>query len=146
MTNGLSAGDFGKATITTEITAIPFRSALLATHRDVVGWHARLIEEAAMNFTTSVARVDRIALAIGLGKHREPAPTMYHVIDRLHAGRAVDVPAHQIAPTVSAWLAELGVQSPLVDDLARAARLGDWPAAYAVGQNLSVEVTLAAAG
>jgi hypothetical protein len=37
VTNGLSAGDFGKATSTTEITAIPFRSALLATHRGVVG-------------------------------------------------------------------------------------------------------------
>lgn len=69
---------------------------------------------------------------------------IYHVTDRLHDGRAVDVPGHQIAPTVSAWLAELGVESPLVDDLARAVQAGDWPAVYAVGEHLSVDVTLAA--
>lgn len=71
--------------------------------------------------------------------------SMYHVTDRLHDGRTVDVPGHQIAPTVSAWLAELGVESPLVDDLARAAQAGDWPAVYAVGEHLSIEVTPAAA-
>ncbi|WP_372516794.1 hypothetical protein [Mycobacterium szulgai] len=74
-----------------------------------------------------------------------PTMTVYHITDQLHAGRVADVPADQIAPTVSAWLAELGVQSPLVEDLARAARAGDWPAVYAVGEHLSVEVTLAAA-
>lgn len=73
------------------------------------------------------------------------APGMYHVTDRLHAGRTADVPGHQIASTVSAWLAELGVESPLVDELARAAQAGDWPAVYAVGEHLSVDVTLAAA-
>ncbi len=72
-------------------------------------------------------------------------PTMYRVTDRLHSGRTVRVPGHQIAPLVAAWLAELGVHSPLVDDLARAACLGDWAAAYAVGDQLSVDVTLAAA-
>ncbi|MBI2697744.1 MAG: hypothetical protein CK429_24990 [Mycobacterium sp.] len=70
---------------------------------------------------------------------------MYHVTDRLHDGRTADVPGHQIAETVASWLAELGVESPLVDDLARAAQAGDWPAVYAVGEHLSVEVTLAAA-
>lgn len=73
------------------------------------------------------------------------AVSVYHITDRLHDGRAVDVPGHQIALTVSAWLAELGVDSPLVDELARAAQAGDWPAVYAVGEHLSVEVTLAAA-
>lgn len=68
---------------------------------------------------------------------------LYHVTDRLHDGRSADVPGHQIAPTVSAWLAELGVDSPLVDDLARAAQAGDWPAVHAVGEHLSVQVTLA---
>ena len=38
----------------------------------------------------------------------------------LHEGRTVHVPAHEIATTVSAWLAELGAHSPFVDDLARA--------------------------
>jgi hypothetical protein len=73
------------------------------------------------------------------------APEIYHVTDRLHTGRATDVPGHLIASTVAAWLAELGVESPLVDDLARAAQAGDWPAVYSVGEHLSVEVTLAAA-
>ena len=45
--------------------------------------------------------------------------------DRLHNGRTVQVPGHEIAPIVSAWLAELGAQSPLVEDLARAACVGE---------------------
>lgn len=69
-----------------------------------------------------------------------PAMTMYRITDRLHTGRTVRVPAHQIAPTVSGWLAELGVHSPLVEDLARAVCVGDWPAAYAVGEQLSIDV------
>lgn len=54
------------------------------------------------------------------------------------------MPAHEIATTVSAWLAELGVHSPLVDDLAHAVRAGDWPAALGIGDYLSVDVTVAA--
>ena len=57
----------------------------------------------------------------------------------------IRVPAHEIAPIVSAWLAELGAHSPLVDDLARAACVANWAAAYAVGDQLSVDVALAAA-
>jgi hypothetical protein len=68
---------------------------------------------------------------------------MYRVSDRLH-GRTVQVPAHEIARTVSGWLAELGARSPLVEDLARAAHAGDWPAAYTLGEYLSVDVTAAA--
>ncbi|MGO9154208.1 hypothetical protein [Mycobacterium sp.] len=71
--------------------------------------------------------------------------TMYRVTDRLHGERTVRVPVHQIAPIVSAWLAELDVHSPLVEDLAPAARSGDWAAAYAVGDQLSVDVAVAAA-
>ncbi|HYB83524.1 MAG TPA: hypothetical protein VED43_18205 [Mycobacterium sp.] len=71
--------------------------------------------------------------------------TMYCVTDRLRSGRSVRVPAHEIAPVVSAWLAELGAHSPLVHDLARAACVGDWAAACAVGDQLSVDVTLATA-
>ena len=54
-------------------------------------------------------------------RHRDvlSKTTMYCVTDRLHDGRAVQVPGHQIAPLVSAWLAELGADSPLVQDLAR---------------------------
>lgn len=57
--------------------------------------------------------------------------------DFLHDGRTVGVPGDEIATTVSAWLAELGTHSPLVEDVARAARPGDWPAAYAISEHLS---------
>jgi len=69
---------------------------------------------------------------------------IYRVTDRLQ-GRTVHVPCHEIVSTVSAWLAELGAHSPLVEDLARAVRARDWPAAYAIGDRLSVDVTVAAA-
>lgn len=71
--------------------------------------------------------------------HREP---LYRVADRLHPGRAVHVPGHEIAHVVSAWLAELGADSPLVNELARAACVGDWAAAHAVGDQLSVDVAV----
>ncbi len=77
--------------------------------------------------------------------HAVPTLTMYRVTDRLHSGRTFHVAGHQIAPLVAGWLAELEVHSPLVEDLARAACLGDWAAAYAVGDLLSVDITLAAA-
>lgn len=68
---------------------------------------------------------------------------MYQIADRLHEQRTVRVAADAIAPTVSAWLAELGVQTSMVEDLARAVRSGAWPAIYAIGERLSVDVTLA---
>jgi hypothetical protein len=76
---------------------------------------------------------------IGRASCRET--TVYLVTERLTHGRTVCVPGDEIAAAVSAWLAELGTHSPLVDDLARAARAGDWPAAHALGEHLSVEVT-----
>jgi len=69
--------------------------------------------------------------------------TLYQVTDRLHEERTVRVPVSAIGPTVSAWLAELGANSPMVDDLARAVRNGDWPAAYVFGEHLSVQVAVA---
>jgi hypothetical protein len=72
-----------------------------------------------------------------------PTTSIYRVTDRLHEGRTVDVPCHQIVTTVSAWLAELGANSQLVDDLARAVHVGDWPAVHAIGEYLSVDVTVA---
>jgi len=68
-------------------------------------------------------------------------PAIYQIADRLHEQRTVRVAGDAIAPTVSAWLAELGVHSPMADDLARAVRSGDWPAVYAIGEHLSVGVT-----
>ena len=70
-------------------------------------------------------------------------PAMYQIADRLHEQRTVRVAVDAIAPTVSAWLAELGVQTPMVEDLARAVRSGDWPAIYTIGERLSVDVTVA---
>lgn len=69
---------------------------------------------------------------------------IYRVTDRLHEGRTVDVPCHQIVTTISAWLAEVGAHSPLVEELARAVHVGDWPAACAIGEYLSVDVSVAA--
>jgi hypothetical protein len=69
--------------------------------------------------------------------------TIYQLTDRLHDGRTVDVSADEIVTTVSGWLAELGAASPLVEDLARAVRVGDWLRAHSLGDYLSVEVTAA---
>lgn len=93
-------------------------------------------EEATMRFHLTLQRRHRDVLS---------ETTIYYVTDRLHDGRAVQVPGHQIASIVSAWLAELGADSPLVEDLARAARVGDWASACAVGNQLSVAVSVAAA-
>jgi hypothetical protein len=53
------------------------------------------------------------------------------------------VPAHQITATVAGWLAEVGAQSPLVEELARAVSDGDWAAAHALGDCLSIEIAVA---
>ncbi|BBY90486.1 hypothetical protein MGALJ_01550 [Mycobacterium gallinarum] len=68
----------------------------------------------------------------------------YQLTDRLHAGRIARVSADDIVPTVSAWLAELDTSSPLVDDLACMLRTGDWTAAHAIAEILSVDVTVTA--
>ncbi|BBZ17907.1 hypothetical protein [Mycolicibacterium gadium] len=68
----------------------------------------------------------------------------YQLTDRLHAGRIVRVSADGIVAAVSAWLAELDTRSPLVDDLARTVRTGNWTAAHAIAEYLSIEVTVAA--
>jgi len=69
---------------------------------------------------------------------------LYRITDRLHDGRTADVPCHEIVGVVTRWLADLGIHSPLAEDLARAACAGDWPAAYAIGDRLSIDVTIAA--
>ena len=70
--------------------------------------------------------------------------TMYQVTDLLHAEHPVEVPCRDIAATVSTWLAELGAHTALTDDLARAICAGGWPAAYAIGDRLSVDVSVSA--
>lgn len=79
-----------------------------------------------------------------LARHTDPAAMTYQLTDRLHGGRTVRVSGDGIITTVSAWLAELGAQSPLVEDLARTVRDGQWAAVYAIADCLSVDVTVAA--
>ena len=69
----------------------------------------------------------------------------YELTDSLHGGRSVYVPADRIACTVSAWLAELGADSPLVEDLARTVHEGNWTAAHAIAELLSIDVAVVAA-
>lgn len=68
----------------------------------------------------------------------------YQLTDRLHGGRTVQVSADGIAAAVSAWLAELGASSPLVRDLALTVRDGNWSAAHAIADCLSIDVAVAA--
>ena len=79
------------------------------------------------------------------GMHRRAPASIpiCRITQSLRGGRTVEVPAHAVATTVSGWLAELGVVSPLVDELATAIRIGDWSAARAIGEYLSVDVTVA---
>jgi hypothetical protein len=79
-----------------------------------------------------------------LVQRRQLAAMTYQLTDCLHEGRTVHVSADRIACTVSAWLAELGAHSPLVEDLARTVRDGDWTAAYAIADLLSIDVAVAA--
>lgn len=70
--------------------------------------------------------------------------TIYQLTDRLHTEHTVLIPGNAIAATVSSWLAQLDAESPLVDDLAHAVQIGDWPTTYALGEKLSVEVAVVA--
>ncbi|BBZ56242.1 MULTISPECIES: hypothetical protein [Mycobacteriaceae] len=76
-------------------------------------------------------------------RRRRPVAPTFVVVDRLHGRRAEEVPGEQIAATVSSWLAELGVESPLIDALESAAQSQDWPTVYALGDRLSVDVMVA---
>ena len=87
-----------------------------------------------------IGQLRKAAQHLASGRQPRHVDAVYRVTDRLHGQRSVRVPAEGIAPVVSAWLAELGTHSPLVEDLARAACAGDWAAACAVGEQLSVDV------
>ena len=71
-------------------------------------------------------------------------PMIYQIADRLHEGRTVRVPGDDIVTTVSAWLAELDTESPMVEDLAHAVCADDWPAVSVIGERLSIDETVAA--
>jgi hypothetical protein len=89
-----------------------------------------------------MARRLRIA---GVRRSATQSGPIYRVAQCLRDGHTADVPGTEIATTVSAWLAELGADSPLVEDLAKAVRTNDWPAAHAIGDYLAINVTVAAA-
>ncbi|WP_163726952.1 hypothetical protein [Mycolicibacterium psychrotolerans] len=78
-----------------------------------------------------------------LARHPHPACPTYVLTDRLHRERTVCVTAEEITDTVSTWLATLGVQTPLVDELCRMIRDGAWAQAHAIADMLSVDVTVA---
>lgn len=73
-----------------------------------------------------------------------PQSLSYRLTDRLHDGRTARVSLDGIASTVAAWLAELGVSSPMVEQLVCAVQCGDWPAAHALAERLSIDVAVAA--
>ena len=73
-----------------------------------------------------------------------PQTKLFEVRNLLHEGRTARIPVSSIGPTVSGWLADLGVSSPLVEDLTQAVRNGNWPAAYVLGEHLAVHVAVAA--
>ena len=73
-----------------------------------------------------------------------PPGATYHITDRLHGRRADRVSSDRIAAVVADWLADLGANSPLVDELARAVRAGNWPTAHNLEDLLSVQITVAA--
>ena len=79
-----------------------------------------------------------------LARRTDRGATAYQLTDRLHEGRTAQVSAEGIVNTVSAWLAELGARSPIVEYLARAVRNGDWVAAHSIADCLSVDVAVAA--
>jgi hypothetical protein len=64
--------------------------------------------------------------------------------DRLPVGRMARVSADGIVGTLSAWLAEPDASSTMVDNLARVVRNGDWTAAHAIAEYLSINVAVAA--
>ncbi|MUM35218.1 hypothetical protein FZI93_27990 [Mycobacterium sp. CBMA361] len=77
-------------------------------------------------------------------RHHSPAVTTYEIVDQLHDRHAVGVTGDSVAATVAGWLAELDVQSPLVEELAYATRRGDWPTTPTICEQLSTDVMIAA--
>jgi len=77
-------------------------------------------------------------------RHQHPAATTYEIVDQLHDRHAVGVTADRVAATVAGWLAELDVQSPLTDELARATQRGDWPTTHTICDQLSIDLMIAA--
>lgn len=77
-------------------------------------------------------------------RRKSATPVKYVLTDRLHRERSVCVAADQLCATVANWLAQLGVHSSIAGDFARTICEGDWAAAHALADALSIDVTVAA--
>ena len=77
-------------------------------------------------------------------RHQRRVATTYEIVDQLHDRHAVGITADRVAATVAGWLAELDVQSPLTDELARATQRGDWPTTHIICDQLSIDLMVAA--
>jgi hypothetical protein len=77
-------------------------------------------------------------------RHQRPAATTYEIVDQIHDRHAVGITADRVAETVTGWLAELDVQSPLAEELARATQRGDWPTTHTICDQLSIDLMIAA--
>ena len=79
-----------------------------------------------------------------LMRGRHPVTTTYVLTNCLHDQSVLCTSVDEIISTVSGWLAELGVDTALAEDLGQTVRDGDWPAAHAIAERLSVEIAIAA--
>ena len=67
----------------------------------------------------------------------------FEIVDRLHAGHVTRVSGERIAATVSNWLAELGIDTPMAQELGLAAMAGQWQRVHALEDVLSIDVVAA---
>jgi hypothetical protein len=80
-----------------------------------------------------------------LSRRKGATPAVRYVLtDRLHQERCVCVSADQLDTTVANWLAQLGVHSSIAADFARTVCEGNWAAAHALADALSIDVAVAA--
>jgi hypothetical protein len=100
-------------------------------------------ESPITNSLSSLQQADRLCRSHWPWKRIPASQQRYQVCDRLHQERTVNVCASEIAGTVAVWLADLGVQSPLVEQLALAVQVGDWPKVRGICEHLSVDVSCA---
>ncbi|MGX9789726.1 hypothetical protein [Mycobacterium sp. MMS18-G62] len=92
----------------------------------------------------SFAKATRRVRVLAHPHQTRHAATVYQITDRLHDNRAARVSGDDISATAGAWLAEFGLHSPLVDQLAHAVVVGDWPTTHALSDRLLVDITVAA--
>lgn len=123
--------------MTTNAEALPSRVGEHQTRGRVAGRVVRSSLPRHLGGIRRAVRRDAQETSQAKPKHTE---LIYQLIDRLHAGRTAQVTAAEIVQTVSAWLSELGANSPLVEDFAHAVVAANWPQVHALGDYLSVDI------